>query len=339
MNYAEVAEFLRRGRRYLLVPHQRPDADALGSALGLAAVLHALGKETVVFVSDPLPQSLRFLPGADAVCASIPAQTRFDATITLDAASAVLLPAGLPDKSQAGPLLVVDHHAVHDDFGDIVLRDLNACATGEVVYRLAEHLGMNPVPEAAASALYAAYVGDTGGFRYPGTSGDVLRQAATLLDRGADAWEVAYNLFEGWDIARLRLLSAVLDGLEVDLEGQLALLRVSQATLADTGAEEEMIEGLVNYGRGVRGVEVAVLVWERRPASLPPGKQGPHTQVSLRSRGRIDVARIAQTVGGGGHRGAAGALVAGSLDAVLARVRQAAVAALRPVAAAPTIAS
>ncbi|MEO0323805.1 MAG: DHH family phosphoesterase [Myxococcota bacterium] len=318
MSQDEALALVRGGSRFLVACHRRPDADALGSALGLAEVLRACGKDVAIYVPDALPLSLRFL-ARDDILRDAPAGP-FDASFVMDTASTALLPKGFPGPEVRGPLVVVDHHASHDDVGDVVVRNIDACATGEVVMDMAEALGIRPVPAAAATPLYAALVADTGGFRYPATHAKALRLGAELLESGADPWAVAYELFEGWPTARLQLLSAILDTLELDFEGRLAVLRVTRDMLADVGGDDDMVEGMVNYGRMVRGVEIAALLWEF------PADDGLRieTKISLRSAGGMDVSRIAVRFGGGGHRAAAGAQAAGSLDEVGAEVRRAA---------------
>ncbi len=320
MSRLHAVELVRTGKRFMLTCHREPDADALGSALGLAAVLRAVGKGAIVWVPEEPSESLRFLPGIETVVRELAPGERFDATFVTDTASKVLLPYGFPGPEVTGPVVVVDHHAAHDDFGEVVVRE-DACATGEVVLRIMEELGVHEVPEAAAAPIYAAIVADTGGFRYATTTADTMRIGARLIERGADPWETAYNLFEGWREPRLRLLAAVIDTLEVDLDGKLALLRVTREMLERLGATDEMVEGMVNYARMLRGVEVAALVWERRPEVGADGTQRPVTRVSLRSRRAVDVARIATALGGGGHRAAAGATLAADLTTAAARIR------------------
>ncbi len=311
---ADVVALIRSGSRFLVTCHRAPDADALGSALGLSAVLRALGKEVTTFAPDALPMSLRFLAEAQPVERCVPVGARYDATFVMDIAARSLMPEGLPDRAHTGPIVVVDHHATHDDIGDVVLRDADASATGELVLRLVLELGLPSVPEAAAMPLYASLVADTGGFRYPNTRAETLRMAADLVDAGVDPWNVAYNLFEGWERAKLSLLGEVLGTLELHEEGRLATLRVTRAMLERIGASDDMVEGIVNYGRIVRGVEIAALVWEKRIGPRP------QTKVSFRSRGTIDVAAIALTLGGGGHPAAAAALVDAPIDELFARV-------------------
>ena len=299
------------GTQFLVSCHRRPDADALGSALGFAAVLRALGKKAFVYVPDEIPPMLRFMVLPGEVHQSIPTDARFDATFVMDTAAKNLLPDGLPASDVAGPRVIIDHHFSHDDVGDIVLRDPNASSTGEMVLRLTEELGVSPIPAAAATPLYAAIVADTGGFRYSSTKPATFRLAADLLEAGADPWAVAYELFEGWEPAKIKLLSTVLDTLRLYHDGRLAVLTLTRKTLAACHADDYMAEGLVNYARHLRGVEVGALLWEWPSTD---GDSLPTTKLSLRSRGEFDVSTIAGVFGGGGHRGAAAAHVSASID-------------------------
>jgi len=313
---ARAIELVRSGQRFLLTCHLRPDGDALGSMLGLAAILRELGKDVVMFNVDPVPEYLRFLPRSAEVLRAAPMDVTFDATFVTDTAARSLLPHALPPPSVTGPWVMIDHHAAHDDFGDVIVRETDAVATGEVVLRLMADLGISRVPADAAVPLYTAIVTDTGGFRYQGTTPTTLRLAADLVEAGADPWTVAYNVFEGWAPARMKLLGVVLETLLTSHEGRVATLTVTREMMARTQADDDMVEGLVNYARMLSGVEVASLVWEWRPAA----DGSPVTKVSLRSRGNVDVSRVAVALGGGGHRSAAGATVPGSVDEVRARV-------------------
>lgn len=306
---AGAVDAIRSGERFLVTCHVRPDADALGSALGFAWVLREIGKEAVVYAEGGVPSMLAFLAGSDEVLASVP-EGAFDGTFIMDAAAEVLVPT-LPARALSGPRIIVDHHAGHDGYGDIVARDIHAVATAEVVIQLAADLGVDSIPAPSAQPLYAALCADTGGFRYAGTSAQTHRYAAHLLERGVDPWQVASNLFERWTAERMRLLSEVLAAMKV--EGPLAIVTIEPEMMARTGANDEMVEGMVNYGRMLNDTQVSALLW------IPQG--GSNVKVSLRSAGRADVARVAAALGGGGHRNAAGASVAATLADVESRVR------------------
>lgn len=320
MSFERTVELLRSAQNVLITCHRRPDADALGSALGLSRALATIGKNVVVWVPEPIPVTVRFLPLPGEVTDTLPKDVAFDVTICTDTAAKSLLPVGIPEPNVRGPLVIIDHHAAHDDVGEVVFRDTQCCATGELILRINDELGVTPLTREVAVPLYAAIVADTGGFRYPATRPATLRIAARLLEAGADPWATAYELFEGWDLPRMRLLGAVIDTITTELDGKLAVLRVTRAMLAQHKATDDMVEGMVNYGRMLSGVEVAALLWEW-PAVGPDGKARLDTKVSLRTRGRIDVAAIAVALGGGGHSSAAGAQVEASLEDTRERIK------------------
>jgi len=315
MSFETAVSLVHAGSKFLVTCHRRPDADALGSALGFARALRAIGKEAVVYVPESLMITVQFLPMDGEITSELTNGARFDATFCMDTAAASLLPAGLPDRSVRGPLIIVDHHAAHDGVGDIHVRDTNACATGEIIVNFCDAFGIDVLSREIAEPLYAAIVADTGGFRYSSTRPSTLRVGARLLDAGVDPWETAYHLFEGWEPERLRLLGAVLETLETFCEGRVAVLRVTRAMLDEVNATDDMVEGMVNYGRMLRGAEIAALLWEI-DAHEPDGTLRRDIKVSLRARAAIDVSTIAGKLGGGGHRTAAGAQVTSDLDSV-----------------------
>jgi bifunctional oligoribonuclease and PAP phosphatase NrnA len=307
---ASAVKLVREGHRFLLTCHVLPDADAVGSMLGLAEVLRLLGKEVYLYNRDPVPEQLQFLVGASGVHASLPPGMTFDATFITDTAARGLLPRQFPPHSVTGPVVIIDHHVAHDDFGDIALRDVTACASAVVVMDFAAALGVSPLPLSASAPLYTALVADTGGFRYPGTTAETLRTAASLLDGGAvDPWQVASHVFENWSVARMRLLGLAINAIETDYNGRVAVISVPLKMLEQAGATDEMAEGFVEYGRMLKGVEISIMLWERRPRSDETLVGSTLTRLSLRSAGRADVARVAVALGGGGHRAAAGATV------------------------------
>ncbi|MDH3726953.1 MAG: DHH family phosphoesterase [Myxococcales bacterium] len=307
------------GERFLVACHRRPDADSLGSALGLIAMLRAMGKEATLFMAESIPASLQFLVENEKGVGSFDKGVRFDATWVMDIAAKKLLPLGLPGPEVTGPVIVVDHHHAHDDVGDVVVRDTNAAATGEVVVNLMEAVGMTDLPPGAATPLYAAIVSDTGGFRYASTRPETLRLGAKLVENGADPWQVAYQLFERWEPERLKLLAELISTLQMAFDGRVAIMRVTRKMLADCGANDDMVEGMVNYARRVEGAEIGVLLWEW--PVLEHGSNRIETKISLRSSGKADVSRIAQALHGGGHRAAAATQLDITIDEADERLR------------------
>lgn len=315
----KAVEIIRNGERFLVACHRRPDADSLGSALGLIKALRAVGKEATLFMPEPIPDSLQFLMEGENGLPAVAKGARFDATWIMDIAAKALLPAGLPGPEVTGPVIVVDHHHAHDDVGDVVVRDTDAAATGEVVVRLMEQLGLESIPEGAATPIYAAIVSDTGGFRYSTTRPSTLRLGARLVEAGADPWQVAQQLFERWAPARLQLLSSIIATLETAFDGRVAIMTVTRDMLNRCGADDDMVEGMVNYARRVDGAEIGALLWEWPVRD----QRGNHleTKISLRSSGAADVSVIATALQGGGHRAAAATQLNISIDEADRRLR------------------
>jgi len=315
----KALEVARNGERFLVACHRRPDADSLGSALGLIKTLRAIGKEATLFMPEKVPDSLLFLMAGEQGIAAVPDGERFDATWVMDIAAEALLPPGFPGPDVTGLVVIIDHHHAHDDLGDVVYRDTDAAATGEVVVRLIDELGLESLPEGSATPLYAAILSDTGGFRYATTRPATLRLGARLLEEGVDPWHVAYQLFERWEPARLRLLSAIIATVEMAFDGRVAIMRVTREMLDICGADDDMVEGMVNYARRVEGVEIGALLWE-----CPVRRAGSNrieTKISLRSRGNVDVSVIATALNGGGHRAAAATQLNITIDEADERLR------------------
>lgn len=304
---AQAVALISGGQRFLCTAHARLDGDALGAMLTTAAGLRALGKEVHLYNQDKVPRRLLSLPGASTVRRRLPSSLRCDATLVHDTGARHLLGEHFPPSLLTGPLIVVDHHLVADDFGAINLRDPAAASAGVVAARLLFALGLreDAMPLDMAHALFVSIVEDTGWFRYPSTNPEALRLAASCLARGVQPWAVARPLDEENPESSLRLLTLVLPTLARHCDGKLAILTLSDDLLHKAGATGEEAGKLVNYARGLRGVEVGVL--------LTLGDKTIYA--SLRSKGALDVAQVAQRFGGGGHRNAAGCTLPASPDA------------------------
>ena len=315
-----AVDIARSGERFLVACHRRPDADSLGSALGLIKTLRAIGKDASLFMAERIPDSLEFLMDGEEGVSDFGDGESFDATFIMDIAAKALIPPGFPGPEVTGPVVVVDHHHAHDDIGDVVVRYTDSAATGEVVMRFIEALGLEGIPDGAATPLYAAIVSDTGGFRYATTRPETLRLGARLIEAGADPWTVAYQLFERWEPARLRLLSSIIATLETTFDGRVAIMRVTREMLDICGADDDMVEGMVNYARRVDGVEIGALLWEWDV----PDENGTHreTKISLRSSGDADVSVIAAALDGGGHRAAAATQLNITIDEAAERLNR-----------------
>jgi len=307
----EVQRLLRGAARVLVLSHQQPDGDALGSTLGLLHLLAAQGKEVWAYSQGPLPEEYLFLPGRERLQAQLPAAADIDLAVLLDchqpqragkAAGEFL--AGLPAAS-----VVIDHHQGAVSFGRAAWVDPGFAATSEMLALLARELGW-PLPAAAATCLFVGLQADTGSFRYANTTPRCLRVAADLVEAGAPVWAVSQEVYATRP-QRLRLLGRIMEGLSLEQGGRLAVGQVSLADLAAAQAAAPDLEQAVETLRLIPGVDTAMLLRE-----TPEGG----VKVSLRSRGGVDVSQVAIALGGGGHKNAAGATLAGPLAAVREQV-------------------
>jgi phosphoesterase RecJ-like protein len=304
----EVVELIQGGHRVLVTTHPAPDGDAVGSVVALTRALELCGKEVIAYNPDPIPERFRFLAGVDAFVSELPSDG-FDLTVVLDCSDARMFPDGIPSRQWLGQVVIIDHHTTVGQLGEFIYRDPAAAASGILVFRLLEPLGV-ALDRAVAEALYCSILSDTGSFRYGNTNSESMRIAAMLLDRGVDPWHVASNLYESQPPNQLELLAAVLGTLQISNDGRTAALLVSEEMLQRTNCTSDMVDGFINYARALRGVEVGVLL---RP-------QASGLRVSLRSRGTVDVSEIAGGFGGGGHRNAAGFTVEESASELLPRL-------------------
>jgi phosphoesterase RecJ-like protein len=306
-----VLDVIRRGQRFAVCSHARPDGDAVGATLGCGMILEQLGKQTEMVSADPVPLIYRGLPCADSI--------RHVGRITGEYDAVILLECDGIERSRVGGLegrflINIDHHATGRRFGDVNWIDTGACAVAEMVYRLAIAAGAEVTPQ-IATCLYAGVLTDTGSFCYEGTDAHAFEIARELVGRGADPAGIAREVYFSNPMSKMLLLGAALSNLQRD--GRLAWLWVTHADMTRTGAAEEDCEGIVNYAIGIAGVEGAVLLRE-----LPDQR----VRLSLRSKGALNVARIAASMGGGGHLHAGGCTVDGPLrettDRILHRMRE-----------------
>ncbi|HUL84883.1 MAG TPA: bifunctional oligoribonuclease/PAP phosphatase NrnA [Actinomycetota bacterium] len=296
---ARAGAVLRDAPEVAIACHVNPDADALGSMLGLAAHLRSRGAQvTCSFPNEPLalPGWAAMLPGSELLVEPSAFPQTPAVLVTCDCASFDRLGALGPAAEAAGELIWIDHHRSNDGFGTIRLVDPTASSTCELVVRLLDAIG-GPIGDASALCLYAGIVTDTGRFQYEATSPETLRVAARLREHGFDHARLSQALFEDRRVASLRLTAVALDRLREEREADLVWTYLTQADLDAAGAEPSDADDLIDVIRTVRGADVAVFLKQQRDGRF---------KVSVRSRGDHDVAAAAAGFGGGGHRLAAG---------------------------------
>ena len=297
----QVLDAIRSATRFLLVTHENPDGDALGSLVAMQGVLRLLGKDSLMFIAPdefPLPYEYRFFT-LDGLVTEAPEDISDRLVVFLDCGNIDRNPAVLDGKPVR--IVNVDHHHDNTRFGAIDHVVDAASCTAEIVWDLMRGLGVEPTPE-IADALYVGLVTDTGKFMYENTGTRAHVMAAELIAAGVDVHGIYRRLYEGMPFAKLQLLKCALDNVRRFDGGQLTMSRLHVEDFRSSGAEESYSEGIVDQLRGVSGTKVAALVREL----LDPGKVG-RSKVSLRAAdGTIDVSAIARAGGGGGHRQAAG---------------------------------
>jgi phosphoesterase RecJ-like protein len=307
-----ILDVLRRGQRFLVCSHAQPDGDAVGSMLALGMVLSQMGKHADLYTADRIPAVYQALPGAAEIHIAATVQGSYDAAILLECD-------GLPRTKLHGLdkffLINIDHHISGQQFGHLNWIDRHAASVGELVYRLAQAAGATVTP-AMATCLYTSVLTDTGSFCYGSTRASTFGLARDLVLAGADPIRIARDLYFSTTASRLLLLGAALSNLK--REGRLAWLWVTHQDVVRTCAAEEDCEGIVNFAISVTGVEAAVFLREMPDHSV---------RLSMRSKGQINVAALAERLGGGGHETASGCSLPGplfsALDRILAELRPA----------------
>lgn len=302
-DWKPIVDFIRRNDRFLLATHIRPDADGLGSQLALQDALTRIGKSSRVVIASKLPPRYRFL---DPATTHIELFTPETADHFRDCGAVIVLDTGTWNQlGDFGPFIqtlnvpkaVVDHHRTQDDLGGIRLIDVSSEATGRMTYELIRALDA-PLSAEAAHNLFMALALDTGWFRHKNTTAATFALADELVRAGANPPPLYEQLFECAPVARLRLVGVALERLQTRANGQICYSEVFVSDYDTTGAVPGDTEDLINYPRSVEGVEVALIFIEQ-----PEGG----TKVSFRSRSKVDVSKLAEQFGGGGHKLASGA--------------------------------
>ena len=316
LDWASLLDLVRSRERFVLTSHVRPDCDALGSELGLAGILEALGKDVRIVNAQATPPNLRWIDPERRI-ESLAEQVRpadladRDLFVVLDTSALAQLGAmGDVAKSMRDRVLVIDHHVSEDDLSVMWFKDTSAEATARIVYEIGLRLRV-PLTERIDTPIYAGLSTDTGGFRFPSVSGESFRVAARLVDAGASPPAIYRELFEQDTLARLHLVGRTIAGAKTSYDGAVIYSTVRQSDIKEVGALSSDTEDLVNLTLTVKGTELAAILIEQ------PDKR---IKVSFRSRGPVDCSALAGRFGGGGHKAAAGSIIDGPFDSAYERV-------------------
>lgn len=298
---SQVVELIENKNNFGITTHVRPDGDGVGSSLGLCWLLRSLGKSAEVIVRDDIPVSYKQLPGADEIRKVSAVDKEYDAVFVIEC-SDVSRP-GI-EKLDSQFTVNIDHHATSEHFGSINWIDATASAVGEMIYNLCKAIG-GRVTKEIAECVYMALVTDTGSFHYSNTSERTLKVASELVKAGARPAEISEMVYNGYPWSRIELMKRVLGTIRRDEAGKVAWMRHSLEMANETGSVDGDNSGFVNVPLMAKEVEAVVYMRETQPQTY---------RVSLRSKGDLNVAKIAEKFGGGGHRNAAGCRVQGDWD-------------------------
>jgi phosphoesterase RecJ-like protein len=296
---SQVVELIEKKDRFAITSHVRPDGDGLGSSLGLLWLLKSLNKDVEVIMHDPAPHSYQQLPGAGTIRVAPRIGEHFDAVFIIECSD--LDRPGLEDLDQQF-VVNIDHHSTTELFGSINWIDSTAAACGEMVYNLCKATGVRVTKE-IAECVYTALLTDTGSFHYSNTTERTFKIASELVRTGVRPAKTAEALFGSYQWPKIELLSQVLSTAKRDDTGHVAWMWQTLAMQEQTHAAEEDADGFVNYPLAVGEVEATALFKETAPGVY---------RTSLRSKGDVNVAKIAEQFGGGGHRNAAGCTLKGT---------------------------
>lgn len=303
----QVLREIEQRSHLLVTSHARPDGDAVGSTLALVQILRKMGKTANAVLRDNVPVIYKPLPFSETILHTDRVNGKYDAAIILECDSVQRTRLEGLDQHF---LINIDHHISAKPFAHVNWIDSSAVATAELVFRLAQAAQVKLTPE-IATCLYTAVLTDTGSFCYSPTNACTFELGKYLVEHGADPGKIAQNVYFSNPISKMLLLGTALTGLQ--REGMVTWMSVTRQDMERCGALDEDCEGLVNYALGITGVEVAIFF--REVASQ-------RVRISIRSKGRVNVAELAEKFGGGGHECAGGFATAGPLPEAIDRVLQ-----------------
>jgi phosphoesterase RecJ-like protein len=313
-NFQKAVELINKSNYILITAHTKPDGDACGCITAMCHILETLGKNVTPLLLSPAPQWYEFLfaempaiLGEDIRFDELTAGRfgQFDLILIVDTNSHSQL-SKFNDylKQNNAPVLILDHHETSDGLGDVELVDSNAAATGLIVFDLLKYAGW-PVTGKIAESLFIAMATDTGWFQFSNTDSRVYRACAELIDAGVKPTQIYDHLYLNFSYPRFKLMAGMLDKLELHLDGRYAVMQITQQDLKRIGAEHSDTENLINECHRIDSVEASALFIELKDCRI---------RCSLRSRGPLDVSKIASKFGGGGHTMAAGTFLPGPLE-------------------------
>ena len=301
-DFSKLAEYLKNRDNFVITTHVNPDADAIGSELAIASILKKLGKKVKVVNYSETPYFLKFLDSNNFIEVYNPSHhdkiiKSAEAIIVVDVNDlrrTVKMEKVLRESNAIK--ICIDHHQDPEAFFDLGIISTDISSTGEIVYKFIKETGIVEPDYEIAVQIYSAIVTDTGSFKYDRTTPETFRIAADLLELGVVPNVILDKIYDQNKISKSRLLGKSLCTMKQNQSGEICYMQITQQDLKETGATEAEVDGFVNFCLSVQGVKIGILFFE-----LSDG-----IKVSLRSKGKIPVNKVAAEFGGGGHLNASG---------------------------------
>lgn len=297
MRLHEIGDFIKSVNKIAITFHVSPDGDALGSALALLQGLRNFGKEAYIISKDIPEDNLSFLPYTEEITGENSKPSKgTDAVIVVDCGNYERISAELEDFK--GKLVNIDHHLSNDNYGDLNYTDTNAAATAEIIYELLNELNVEITREIGRT-LYASLVTDTGSFRYSNATKRTHEIAGNLIEIGITHDEIHRELFDNKEFSKLKLTGMVLEAMELVCNGKVVFMKITEEMLNKLNLEKVDSGDIVSFGNKIKGTEGCILAKESADG----------IKLSFRSKDSLDVRKVAENFGGGGHTKAAGAII------------------------------
>ncbi|WP_432665008.1 bifunctional oligoribonuclease/PAP phosphatase NrnA [Wukongibacter baidiensis] len=307
MSSMNISNIIRGRKKIVILPHILPDGDTLGSSIALKKALCLLNKDVSIILDDEIPSNLLFLACDNNIMSTelfLDLNDNPDLVITIDSSDVDRL----GDRGRLLDLceetLNIDHHRTNSYYGKYNIVDSEASSCGEIIYKIIKELDIE-IKEDIAESLYVSLSTDTGSFKYSNTSPETLRIAANLLEVGIDTTRIVTELYQNKPVNKIRLLADALNSLEIYYDGKLSIISVPLQMFKKSNAHTSDSDGIIEYGRDIHGVEVAILLKELSPNEI---------KVGFRSKYDFDVSRIAMEFGGGGHKKASGCTIYDTIE-------------------------
>lgn len=300
-----LIKFIKEKKSFLILSHQHPDGDSVGSCLSLKIILETIGKKAEIFNTDPLPYNLRKIKGNEfwKIRNELPYNyfETFDGVFVLECPS--FERTGYKNIEKI-PIINIDHHISNQKYGEYIFVEPELPCLGIIIYKIAEKLKIKITGE-VADYLFISLVTDTGQFCYANSTTIAFDFASKLVSLNAKPEEISKLLYENYPAQSVKLKGLLLSTLEIALDGKVALLRFPLSFLKETNCLSQDAEGVIDEPRKIEGVEVAIMLRE---------ENGNKIKISMRSQGNLNVEKIARKYGGGGHKNAAGFCVEGNFE-------------------------